>query len=75
MTKLKLIAIGTSIGVIIPEVMLARLNIGQGDVLHAVESADGGYHLTAYDPEFAEKMAGVEDIAQRYCNTLQVLAQ
>jgi antitoxin component of MazEF toxin-antitoxin module len=75
MTKLTLIAIGGSTGVIIPEDMLARLNLGLGAVLHAVESADGGYHLTAYDADFAEKMARVEDIAQRYCNTLHVLAR
>ncbi len=75
MTKLKLIAIGGSTGVIIPEDMLARLNVGQGDVLNAVETEDGGYHLTPYKPEFADKMARVEDIAQRYCNTLQVLAR
>lgn len=75
MTKLKLTAIGTSTGVVIPKDMLARLNVGKGDVLHAVETPDGGYHLTPFDPEFAEKMARVDDIARRYRNTLHVLAQ
>ena len=75
MTKLKLTAIGTSTGVVIPKDMLARLNVGKGDVLHAVETADGGVHLTPYDPDFAEKMARVDDIARRYRNTLHVLAQ
>jgi hypothetical protein len=55
--------------------MLARLKVGKGDVLHAVETADGGYLLTPYDPDFAEKMARVDDIAQRYRNTLHVLAK
>ena len=75
MTKLKLTAIGTSTGVVIPKEMLARLKVGKGDVLHAVETADGGYLLTPYDPDFAEKMARVDDIAQRYRNTLHVLAK
>jgi len=75
MTKLKLMAVGTSTGVIIPKEMLARLKVGKGDVLHAVETADGGYLLTPYDPDFAEKMARVDEIAQRYRNTLRVLAK
>jgi putative addiction module antidote len=75
MTKLKLTAIGTSTGVIIPKEMLARLNVAKGDVLHAVETADGAYLLTPFDPDFAEKMARIDDIAQRYRNTLRVLAK
>jgi len=75
MTKLKLMAVGTSTGVIIPKEMLARLKVGKGDVLHAVETADGGYLLTPYDPDFAEKMERVDEIAQRYRNTLRVLAK
>ncbi len=75
MTKLKLTAIGASTGVIIPKEMLARLNVAKGDVLHAVETADGGYLLTPFDPDFADKMARIDDIAQRYRNTLRVLAK
>ncbi len=75
MTVLKLTAIGTSTGVVIPKEMLARLKVGKGDVLHAVETPDGGYRLTPYDPDFAEKLARVDDIAQRYRNTLHVLAK
>jgi hypothetical protein len=55
--------------------MLARLNVAKGDVLHAVETADGAYLLTPFDPDFAEKMARIDDIAQRYRNTLRVLAK
>ena len=75
MTELKLITIGSSVGVVIPKEMLARLNIGKGDRLYVSETADGGYHLTPYDPAFAEKMAKAEDIMKRYRNTLNVLAQ
>jgi putative addiction module antidote len=75
MNSLKLTTIGTSTGVVIPKDMLARLNVAKGDTLYAVETADGGYHLTPYNPEFAEKMAKAEDIMKRYRNTLHVLAQ
>jgi putative addiction module antidote len=75
MTTLKVTAIGTSAGVIIPKAMLERMNVGKGDVLYAIEAPDGSYRLTPYDPVFAEKMRKADDITRRYRNTLHVLAQ
>jgi putative addiction module antidote len=75
MTTLKLTAIGTSTGVIIPKEMLARMNLSKGDVLYAVEAPDGSYRLTPYDPLFAKKMEKADDIMRRYRNTLHVLSQ
>jgi len=74
-TTLKLTAIGTSTGVIIPKEMLTRLNVGKGDTLYAVETADGGYRLTPYDPDFAARMDKAESIMRRYRNTLHVLSK
>ena len=65
MTTLKLTTIGTSTGVVTPKDMLARLNVGKGDVLHAVETPDGGYHLTPYDPGFADRMGKAEEMWSR----------
>jgi putative addiction module antidote len=75
MITLKLTAVGTSTGVIIPKEMLARMNLGKGDQLYLVEAPDGGYRLTPYDPGFARKMEKAADIMRRYRNTLHVLAQ
>ncbi len=75
MTTLKLVSFGTSTGVIIPKEMLARMNLGKGDALYAVEAPDGSYRLTPYDPVFAKKMEKAEEIMRRYRNTLHVLAQ
>jgi putative addiction module antidote len=75
MTTLKLTTIGTSTGVIVPKEMLVRMNVGKGDMLYAIETADGGYRLTPYDPGFAEKMEKADDIMRRYRNTLHTLAQ
>ena len=75
MTALKLTKIGTSTGVIIPKEMLARLNVSKGDLLYAVETPDGSFRLTPYDPSFAEKMAKTDEIMRRYRNTLDVLAK
>lgn len=75
MTKLKLTEIGTSTGVILPKEMLARMNVGKGDTLYAIESPDGSYRLTPHDPTFTEKMEKAEDIMGRYRNTLHALAK
>ncbi len=75
MTTLKLTAIGTSTGVIIPKEMLARMKIGKGDLLYVTDAPDGSYRLTPYDPAFAKKMETTEDITRRYRNTLHVLAK
>ena len=75
MPTLKLTAVGTSTGVIIPKEMLARMNVAKGDQLFAVEEPDGGYRLTPYDPGFASKLEKAEDIMRRYRNTLHALAK
>ena len=75
MNSLKLTTIGTSTGVVIPKEMLARLRVAKGDTLYVTETADGGYHLTAFNPDFATKMGKAEGIMNRYRNTLNVLAK
>ena len=75
MATLKLTAIGTSTGVIIPKEMLARMNVAKGDSLYLSEAPDGGYRLSPYDPGFAAKMDKADDILRRYRNTLRTLAQ
>jgi putative addiction module antidote len=74
-TTLKLTAIGTSTGVIIPKSMLDRMNVSKGDALYATEAPDGSYRLTPYDPTFVQKMEKADDIMRRYRNTLQALAK
>lgn len=75
MTALKLIAVGASTGVLIPDEMLARMNVAKGDTLFLVQAPEGGDRLTALDPGFAKKMEKADDIMRRYRNTLRVLAQ
>ena len=41
MTSLKLTAVGTSTGVVIPKEMLQRMKVGRGDYLHVAETAEG----------------------------------
>jgi putative addiction module antidote len=55
MVKLTLRKIGNSVGAIIPQEVLAALNVDQGDVLYLVAAPDG-YRITPYDPDFERQM-------------------
>jgi putative addiction module antidote len=75
MTALELIAVGESTAVVIPDDILARLNVKKGDVLHVVETTDGELRLIRFDAALAAKMDKAEDIMRRYRNTLDALAK
>ena len=61
MTKLKIISIGNSAGVVLPKELLTKLRVDKGDVLHVVET-ENGIELTRYNPEYDAQMAIAEDI-------------
>lgn len=72
--KLKITTVGNSAGVILPKELLARLRVGKGDELHALETADG-IRLTVYDPALAKQMDVVEQIMRDDRHVLHKLAQ
>jgi len=74
MTALKLTAIGTSTGVVIPKEMLDRLKVGEGDSLYAVETVEG-YLLTPNDPVVTEEIKFGERFMKQYCAAFKALAQ
>lgn len=74
MTKLKLTSIGTSTGAIIPKEMLSKLKVKKGDVLFAVETADG-YLLTPYDPDIEDQLEAGRDFMKKYRDTFKALAK
>jgi putative addiction module antidote len=74
MTALKLISVGNSVGVTLPKELLARLGIGKGDTLYAVETPDG-VRLTTADPEFAAQMAVARRIMKERRAVLRELAK
>jgi putative addiction module antidote len=75
MLELKIRAVGSSLGVILPKEALAHLKLGEGDKVFLTEAPGGGYRLTPHSPEFERQMAVVEDIVKRYRNTLAQLAK
>lgn len=74
MTKLRVVKIGNSLGVILPKQTAERLGVGKGDALNCVEK-QGGIELTAYDPGFEKKMTVARRVMRRYRNTLRELAK
>jgi putative addiction module antidote len=75
MVELKVRKFGNSLGVVLPREVIQRLETGDGRTLFLIESPDGSYQLTPYDPDFERKMAKADDIIHRYRNTLHVLAK
>ena len=61
MTKLKIISIGNSVGVLLPKELISKLKLSSGDTLYASET-ENGIALSAHDPEFEAQMALAEEI-------------
>jgi putative addiction module antidote len=74
MATLKLTAVGTSTGLVIPKEMLNRLKVGRGDTLFAIETPQG-YLLTPYDPEVEEDLRVGRKFMQKYRETFKALAK
>jgi putative addiction module antidote len=73
--ELKLRKVGNSIGTILPKEALARLNAESGDALYLSETTDGGFRVTASNPEFARKMQIADRLSRRYRHALKELAK
>ena len=74
MATLKLTAVGTSTGLVIPKEMLARMKVGRGDTLFAIETPEG-YLLTPYDPEVEKDLKVGRRFMQKYRETFKALAE
>lgn len=72
--KLKLTAIGNSVGVVLPKEILERLRVDRGDELMVLETPDG-ITLTPFSPEFANQMDVAEKIMRKRRNLLKKLAE
>jgi putative addiction module antidote len=72
--KLKLRAVGTSTGVLLPKEMLIRLKVKKGDTLFAVETP-AGYLLTPYDPEVEKQLGLGRGFMGKYRSVFRALAK
>jgi putative addiction module antidote len=74
MVPLKLRAVGTSTGVVLPKEMLARLRAKQGAMLYAIETPTG-YELTMLDPTVKKQVDVGEEFMDRYRDVFAALAK
>jgi putative addiction module antidote len=73
--ELKLRKVGNSVGVVLPKEALARLNADDGDAVYLTETTEGGFRITATNPQFARKMKAAENLSRRYRHALKELAK
>ena len=73
-TTTKIIAIGNSVGIILPKETLARLNVQKGDTLYLTEGPQG-IRLIPFDEEFARQMETAREIMRENRDVLQRLAE
>ena len=73
-TSLKVIAVGNSLGVILPKEVLAKLRVGKDDQLHVVETPEG-ILLSPYDAELAAQMDVAEKVMRDRRTLLKKLAE
>lgn len=73
-SKLKLVKIGNSVGVVLPRDVLAKLRVDLGDELFIVEQPQG-IALRAHDPAFVDAMTAAESIMREDRDILAVLAK
>jgi putative addiction module antidote len=72
--ELKLRKVGNSVGLVLPKQALAHLKVGEGDTVCLTDAANGSLRMTA-NPEVSRQMEVVQDVMQRYRNTLRELAK
>lgn len=74
MLKVKVTAVGNSMGIILPKEALTKLSTTKGDTLYLIEGPEG-YTITPYQQDFESQIQAAEDVMKRYRNTLHKLAK
>jgi putative addiction module antidote len=74
MVALKLRKIGNSVGAVIPQDVLSRMHLREGDTVFLTESP-GGYRITPYDPDFEKQMTEARRIMNQRRHVLRELAK
>ena len=75
MIQFKITTVGASAGVILTKEVMARLKVRKGDMLYLTEAPDGGYRLTAHDPDFERQMRLAETVMHDDRDILRALAK
>ena len=68
MVELKIIKVGSSLGMHLPREILSRMYLEGSDRLILTKSPEGGYRLTRYDPEFEKQMRANESCVRGHAS-------
>ena len=74
MLKVKVTAIGNSMGIVLPKEALTKLNAEKGDTLYLVDGPEG-LTLTPYQQDFESQMNVAKKVMKQYRNALHELAK
>jgi len=74
MLKVKITAIGNSMGILLPKEALNKLRASKGDVLYLVENNEG-FTISPYQKNFESQMKAAEKVLKKYRNALHELAK
>ena len=74
MLKVKVTAIGNSVGILLPKEALNKLRAAKGDTLYLVENTDG-FTISPYQKDFGPQMEAAEKVLKKYRNALHELAK
>lgn len=74
MAPMKLVTVDQEVGVILPQAVLDRFHIHEGDLLQVLETPRG-IELTPYDPELAHQVEVAEQVMRENRDVLRRLAQ
>ncbi len=73
-TIVKITTVGSSVGIVLPKEVLAKLRASKGDSLYVTETPEGVL-LTPYDEKFVRVMEVAEKVMQENRDVLRKLAQ
>ena len=74
MHTLRLVPIGASLGVVLPQSVLERLKLGRGDAVYLIEGPEG-LRLVSHNPAQGEQMNVAHALMHERRSLLQALAQ
>ena len=73
--ELQVRPVGNSLGVVLPDVLLERLNLKDGDTLYLTEAPDGSMRVRPHDQNFETQVSASREAMAAYRNTLRELAK
>jgi len=74
MVSLKVRKLGESVGIILPNDVLERVKLSEGDTVFLTESSEG-LRITSYDPQIEEQMTHARKFMRERRDALRELAK